>query len=271
MLNCWNYLNESQIEHLLVNQRADCYRRDFVQRFSSRVQFNSSLKDALCILMWTVIITPLTIWLFNTHVVRRLPVMAVISLNEAHWRGHTRWRSVTETDNEEEYKFDPHLFVLPALIPLMFVSLDTEGEYRWWGVMWSPLLITQSFRLIVNILYPKQPYTHTHTPYSPFNLLSSWIILVSPSLRILNVSVVSTPCSVCLSIFLSFSALTLFFLTRSFVKGLCCNCTKAQPAETLSPPLALHWFIWLKAFYSLSKWLREPLGPNRIECLWQIQ
>lgn len=53
--------------------------------------------------------------------------MAGISLNEAH-RGYFRCRSVSEMRGE--FKFDPRLFVLPALIPLMFVSLDTEGEYR---------------------------------------------------------------------------------------------------------------------------------------------
>ncbi len=188
--------------------------------------------------------------------------MPGISLNVAHWGGYTRWVLVRCT-MRRSFKFDPHLFVLPALIPSHARILG----YRWWGVMWSPLLVTQSFRHMVNILYPKQPYTH---PTLLFNLLSSCIILISPSLYILNCSAVTTPCRICLSIFLSFSAVTLFSQTRSLVKGLHCNCTKAPACwNTVAPLAAVLWFIWLKTFYSLSKWLREPLGPYRIECVWQ--
>lgn len=175
--------------------------------------------------------------------------MAGISLNEAHWEGCSRCRSVREMHNEEGFKFDPHLLVLPALIPLTFVSLDTEGEYRWWGIMWSPLLITQSFRRIVNILYPKQLFEH---PPLLFNRMSSWIIFKSPSLHILNYYAMTTPCSICPSIFPSFCTVTLFFQTRSLVKGLCCNCTKAPACWNAVTPLAAAlWFIWLKTFYSL--------------------
>lgn len=39
-------------------------------------------------------------------------------------------KCVSEMHSEEEFQIDPHLFVLHALIPLTFVSLYAEGEYR---------------------------------------------------------------------------------------------------------------------------------------------
>lgn len=167
--------------------------------------------------------------------------------------------------NEGDFMSDPHLCVLhPSSLSRLYpwtLKGNTDDE-----VMRSLLLVTQSRSHIMNIAE-----TALHVPSPPFNLSSSCIILMSPiALHVVDCSAVTTPCSICLSIFLPFSAVTLFFQTRSLVKGLRCNCTEAPACwNTVAPLAAEHWFIWLKTFYSLAEWLREPLGPYRIECLWQ--
>ncbi len=168
--------------------------------------------------------------------------------------------------NKTEIKFDPHLFVLPAFIPSSCLypwtlkeNTDDEGYCE---VLCSSLGHTGASWMFFT------PNSSTRT-FSPFNLLSHCIISLSPSLHIPACSAVTTPRCICLSIFLPFSAVTLFFQTRSLVKGLCCNCTEAPACwNTVAPLAAVRWFIQWKTFYSLSTWLREPLGSYGIE-RWQ--